>query len=420
VARIDHPALAPFWAVTRHADVVRVSRDPATFVSSRGNTLPPRELARRAHMPLAVTLRAAWRTGALFRPGLLATVLAAGWSARRKKGTEGVLRNLLTMDPPEHGAYRELARARFTPRALRELEPLVAGLARDAVARLRRRALDPALRATPFDLVTELAAPYPVAVISELLGFPREDHERLLRWSNAIVGSIDEEYGDRANPLQAVEEARLGLFDYFARQVRERRRSPRADLVSLIASAQLGGRRIAAFEALNYCFLLLLAGNETTRNAISGGLLALIERPGEAKRLREEPALLVYAAEEIVRWTSPIVYFVRTAAHAVELGGRKIAAGDRLALFYPSANRDEAVFAEPERFDVGRHPNRHLGFGIGEHVCLGAHLARLEIRALLHEALSELPPLELAGPVSRLRSNFVGGIKHLPVRFAAA
>jgi cytochrome P450 len=322
------------------------------------------------------------------------------------------------MDPPEHRAFRSLLSARFSARALAPLEPVVREMADAVVARV---AEDAAVRSgRPFDFVTEIAARFPLAVIMHMLGCPAEDHDRVLRWSNAIVGFLDEEYGDAEAPFDAIEEARLAIFDYFARHVARQRREPRDDLVGLLARARVDGKPLGDFEILSYCFLLALAGNETTRNASSGGLLALLERPEELERLRREPGLLAPAVEEIVRWTSPIVYFQRTAARDVELAGRRIRAGDRLALFYPSANRDESVFAEPERFDVGRRPNRHLGFGIGEHFCLGAHLARMELRVLLRSLLDRLPPLELAGPVVRLRSNFVGGIKHLPLRAAGA
>jgi cytochrome P450 len=192
--------------------------------------------------------------------------------------------------------------------------------------------------------------------------------------------------------------------------------------VLVAARVELGGatRPLSDFEILSYCFLLALAGNETTRNAASGGMLALIERPDVLARLRAEPELLDTAVDEIVRWTSPIVYFARTASRDVELRGRRIRAGDKLALFYPSANRDEDVFPDANVFDPARDPNPHLGFGIGEHFCMGANLARLELRLLFRELATRVPPLALAGPVARLRSHFVGGVKHLPVRFADA
>jgi cytochrome P450 len=418
VAWIDADDHVPFWAVTRHADVVRISKDPDGFRSAPGNILPPRALAGRLRMPLAATLRAGLRTGVLFRPRVMGVIVQAALAARRAHGPDGAFKNLLNLDPPEHRDFRQLLAGRFTARALAGVEARVTELAREVVAGVAARASDPARAREPFDFVTELAARFPLAVIMELLGCPPEDHDRVLRWSNAIVGSFDDEYGDAAAPFDAIEEARLGLFDYFARQVTLRRRRPGDDLVSALVAARIGGRALSDFEVLSYCFLLALAGNETTRNAASGGMLALLERPAWLRRLRSEPALLETAPDEIVRWSSPIVYFQRTAARDVELGGHRIRAGDRLALFYPSANRDEEVFADPEAFDLARRPNRHLGFGIGEHFCLGAHLARLELRALFAAIAEELPDVEPAGPVVRLRSNFVGGIKHLPLRFA--
>jgi cytochrome P450 len=418
VAWIDAAEHAPFWAITRHADVVRVSKDPETFRSAPGNVIPPRRLAGRLRLPLGTTLRAGWRTGVVFRPRVMCVVLEAALAARRARGPEGAFRNLLNLDPPEHRAFRHVLAGRFTARAVGAIEPRVERLARETVARVAARAADPRRADEPWDFVTELAARFPLAVIMDLLGCPAEDHDRVLRWSNAIVGSFDDEYGDAAAPFDAIEEARLGLFDYFARQVSRRRREPGDDLVSALVAARVGGRALTDFEVLSYCFLLALAGNETTRNAASGGMLALLERPAQLRRLRAEPGLLATAPDEIVRWSSPIVYFQRTAARDVELHGRRIRAGDRLALFYPSANRDEEVFPDANAFDLARSPNRHLGFGIGEHFCLGAHLARMELRAIFASIVRELPEVELAGPVVRLRSNFVGGIKHLPLRFA--
>ncbi len=416
VSWIDDGEHVPFWAITRHADIVAVSKDPATFRSAPGQVIPPRKFQGARRMPLHITLKAGWRTGVVFRPQVMRVIFAAALSAKRAGSAEGALRNLLNMDPPEHRAFRSLLTGRFTARALQDLVPTMQAMADSVVAKV---ADDPSLRSgRPWDFVTEIAARFPLAVIMHLLGCPAQDHDRVLRWSNAIVGSQDPEYGDARAPLEAIEEARLALFDYFARHVSERRRDPRPDLVGVLATARADGRPLTDFEILSYCFLLALAGNETTRNASSGGLLALLERPREYENLRADPQLLETAVDEMVRWSSPIIYFQRTASRDVELRGRKIRAGDRLALFYPSANRDESVFPDPEVFDPARRPNRHLGFGIGEHFCMGAHLARLELRALFTSMLERLPPLELAGPVVRLRSNFVGGIKHLPVRMA--
>jgi cytochrome P450 len=187
--------------------------------------------------------------------------------------------------------------------------------------------------------------------------------------------------------------------------------------VSVLANAEIDGQPLPDLELLSYFFLLVVAGNETTRNATSGGLLALIEHPAEMQRLREDPALIPSATEEILRWVTPVIQFARTAAEDTELRGQKIRAGESLALFYPSANRDEEVFEEPFRFRIDRKPNSHLAFGIGEHFCLGSHLARLELQIIFRHLLQRLEHVELAGPVDRLRSSFVGGIKHMPVRY---
>jgi cytochrome P450 len=199
--------------------------------------------------------------------------------------------------------------------------------------------------------------------------------------------------------------------------VQERRSEPRDDLVSLLAQAEIDGEKLPDLELLSYFYVLVVAGNETTRNATSGGLLALIEHPDQMERLRCEPSLIRSAVEEILRWTTPVIQFARTAKQDTEVRGQKIRAGESVALFYPSGNRDEEVFDEPFAFRVDRKPNPHLAFGIGEHVCLGAHLARLELQILFRKLLERLEHVELAGPVDRLRSSFVGGIKHMPVRY---
>jgi cholest-4-en-3-one 26-monooxygenase len=419
VARIEGAELEPFWAVTRHADIARVSRDPGTFASAPGNLIRPRGASGRSQIPLATTLRAALRTGIVLRPTVLRVVMQAALRARRAGSAEGSLKMLLNMDPPQHGAFRRLLSRRFTARGLAPFVPGIRKLAEDCVEDVARRAADPERHEQAFDFVTELAARFPMAVVCELLGVPRSDFARLFRWSNAIVGADDDEYALAASLGDTIEEARLGLFDYFARHVAQRRRHPGEDLVSQLAGATVEGGPLGDFEILCYCFLLLLAGNETTRNATSGGMLAFLERPGLWQRLRGQASRLEGTVEEVVRWSAPIVYFARTATRNVELGGRPVRRGDRVALFYPSANRDEAVFREPDAFDPGRAPNPHLSFGIGEHFCLGANLARLELRLLFGAMLRRLPDLEPAGPASRLRSNFVGGVKHLPVRFAA-
>jgi len=383
VHRCEGGGFEPFWAVTRHADVAAVSRQPDRYRSGPRLTVFPRDVVP---------------------PGVSESAL---------------LRMLLNLDPPEHGALRGVLARQFTPGALRALEPRVRALAREVVGGMasRARAAGGTLEC---DFVEDLAAPLPLRLILHLLGAPEEDAPHLLELSNRVVGLADPEYARGAPPAAAALTAWTGLFQYFGRLVAARRRDPGDDLVSRLAASEVDGRPLSDAELLSYGFLLLTAGNETTRNAITGGLLALLAHPPELARLREDPGLLETAADEIVRWTSPITYFCRTAAADGELSGAEIRAGDTLVLLYASANRDETVFAEPDRLDVSRQPNPHLGFGIGEHFCLGASLARLELRAFFAELLREFEELEATGPAQRLRSSFNAGFRHLPVRLKAA
>jgi cytochrome P450 len=250
-----------------------------------------------------------------------------------------------------------------------------------------------------------------------MLGVPREDWRLMFRWTNQIAGASDPEFHHGDEPIHAVEDARSGLFQYFLRLAEERRKAPRDDMVSVLANARVGEKPIPVFELLSYFLLLVVAGNETTRNAASGGLLALIENPAELAKLRARPGLVERAVEEIVRWTTPVIQFCRTPVEDVEIRGQKVRAGDSLCLFYPSANRDEDVFPDPDVFRIDRHPNPHLGFGIGEHFCLGASLARLELRVIFRALAERLEHVEPAGPSERMRSSFLGGVKRMPIRY---
>jgi len=206
-------------------------------------------------------------------------------------------------------------------------------------------------------------------------------------------------------------------FQYMAALMEEKRKKPADDLASVLVHAEIDGKKLDPMEVLSYYFIIMVAGNETTRNATSGGMLALIEHPDQLRRLQAEPERMGDAIEEVLRWTSPIIHFARTANADVEIRGRQIRKGDKLGLFYPSANRDAEVFADPFRFDIGRKPNRHLAFGVGEHFCAGAHVARLELKLAFDYLVPRLEEVELAGPVERLRSQLVGGVKHLPIRY---
>jgi cholest-4-en-3-one 26-monooxygenase len=233
--------------------------------------------------------------------------------------------------------------------------------------------------------------------------------------SNNMVGANDPEYSGGASLKESVAHARYEFFHYFNRLIDNRRRHPRDDLASVLANGRVNGEYIPQFELLSYFALVMIAGNETVRNAITGGMLAFITYPEQWRRLKHDPSMIRTAVEEIIRWVSPVIQIARVATADVELNGCKIRKGDVLVLFYPSANRDEEVFNEPFNFDIARSPNHHLAFGIDEHYCLGANLARLELQIIFRQLSWRLESAELVGPIRRMRSSFVGGIKHMPV-----
>ena len=368
---VDPPSGRPFWAITRHADITGISRQPSLYLNA------PR--------------------------------LTVGSA----QGVDLPARMLLNMDPPEHHSYRSLVNKRFTPRAMRGITSQVDGIATgilDAIANDGETG--------EIDFVERVSALLPIWVIAEMLGVPRSDWNMLFDWTNRTVGASDPEYQPEGRTsAETMYDAGAEMFEYFARLTEDRRREPRDDLASALAHATIDGAELPRYELLSYYYLIVVAGNETTRNATSGGLLALIENPDQFERVRRDPGLLKPLVEEILRWTSPVAHFCRTPACDVELHGQKILAGESLCLFYPSANRDERVFEEPDEFRVDRRPNRHIAFGVGEHVCLGAHVARLELQVIFRHLIERLEHVELAGPIERLRSHMIGGIKHMPIRY---
>ncbi|MGH8013649.1 MAG: cytochrome P450 [Candidatus Binataceae bacterium] len=373
VFRYERPDVEPFWAITRHEDIVTVSRQPELFKSSQL---------------------------------LFVTIQESGAPAP----DEAILRQLLNMNPPEHGAYRAVVNRRFTPRAVM---PLTA-----QVEQITAKVLDGIMDKSECDFVTEVSAKLPLAVIAEMFGIPGADWNMMFRLSNAMIGPADPEYAGSETIKQNLEQARMEFFQYFMQLIEDRRRkSARDDLAGALATGNVNDEPLPPFELLSYFALLIIAGNETTRNATTGGLYAFINHPEQWNRLKRDPTLINPAVEEIVRWTSPVIQFTRIATADTELHGQKIHEGDILTLFYPSANRDEEVFENPESFDIGRYPNRHIAFGIGEHFCLGANLARLELQVMFGALAKRLEAVELAGPVQRMRSSFVGGIKHMPIRY---
>jgi cytochrome P450 len=383
----EHPVSVPFWAVTRHAHVCEISKQPELFLNGKGIVPATREVAERI--------------------------------ARGEKGPFDAMQTIITMDPPRHRKFRKVASPWFTPHAIERLDAAVEASAKRLVDGLYERQLNGEGRC---DFATEVAAQHPLRILATILGVSEADEARILRLTQELFAGEDPEFQrPEADREQALRNLGIEFLQYFGRIVADRRASPKDDLASVLANAELDGARMGDVETLGYYLIVFTAGHDTTRNAIAGGMHALVEHPAEREKLRADPkGGVADAVEEIVRWTTPVNFMMRTAARDTELAGQQIRAGERLLLFYASANRDEDVFEAPYSFRVDRHPNPHLGFGIGEHFCLGSHLARKSQRALFAELIGRLVDVELAGPVERLAASFVAGIKHLPLRYRLA
>jgi len=360
-----------FWAVTRYEDIRAVHRDVQTFSSEIGGTsledLDPEHVEAR--------------------------------------------KSMIDMDPPRHDELRAIINKRFTPRAVQVWE--------DQVRRVANEVLDRALPLGEFDFVAEISSEIPMQVFAEIMGIPQSERRQIIELGDRLLGNQDPEYAvepDEAHrSLPFSSPVALEMFEFGRRLAEQRRKDPKDDIVTQLAFEGLTQREYDV-----YFILLATAGNETTRHTITHGLLALLEHPDQLARLKADPELFKPAAEEMLRWATPVHHFRRTAAVETELGGKTIRAGDKVTTWFVSGNRDETVFEEPDRFDVGRTPNKHMAFGPGGiHHCMGAHLARLEVRIAFEELLKRPVEIELAGRPERLRSNFFNGIKRLPVRVAA-
>jgi cytochrome P450 len=323
--------------------------------------------------------------------------------------------SLISMDDPRHARIRRIVSKTFTPRMLERVIGSVELVVDDVLAAARRKAAE---GDGTIDVVADIAAPIPLRVICDMMGVPEEDRAMVLAASTVILSGGDPELvEDQDDPLTALLMAGIELGGLMERLAADRVAEPRDDLTTALVTTEVDGEKLTHQEIGSFFILLLVAGNETTRNAISQGLLALQENPDERARWVADPGLTRTAVEEIVRWTSPITWMRRTATQDGELNGYRFSAGDKFLLFYAAANRDPEVFAEPHRFDLGRDPNPHVGFGSkGPHFCLGAHLARRELAVTFRKIFEQLPDLEITGPPSRLRSSFVNGLKRLPAR----
>jgi cytochrome P450 len=320
---------------------------------------------------------------------------------------------MIHTDPPRHAKLRKVVSHRFTPRSIAELE--------DELRRIAVRCVDEALEKADIDFVNDIAHRIPAAIAFSLMGVPEEDWDRLAELEHRTVTSSDPEFAHGKSAAESAVEAGAEIMGYFFRTVEARSEAPAGDILSEFLKGRIDGEKLPVRQVVAEAGLLLAGGLDTTRAAASvGGLVPLLDHPDQLQRLRDEPAIIPTAVEEFVRWATPVVSEARTATAPTVLGGQDIAEGERVAIWTASCNRDDAVFAAPDRFDVDRHPNRHLGFAHGEHFCLGAHLARLTLRVEFEELLRRTRAIEQTGEAVRVRSNFVGGLKHLPVRLTAA
>ena len=327
----------------------------------------------------------------------------------------GRMRVIIGMDPPEHRDYRKVAAPWFTPRAISSVAPIVEESARDLVDALVERSSE---GEGECDFATDVAAAHPLRVLSTILGVPREKEPQLLRLTNELFASDDPDLQRKGDDrTQAVQALAMEFFQLFNGIIEDRRANPTGDLASLLANGKVNGEPMGLMETLGYYLITFTAGHDTTKNALAGGIQALAQHPGEFEKLKQNPDLVTSAVEEIVRWTSPVNYMKRVVAEDLEFRGQKLREGENLVLFYASANRDESVFEDPYSFRVDRDPNPHLGFGIGEHFCLGTHLARQSQRALLHELIDRVDTLSLAGDPVQIASSFVVGVKQLPIHY---
>ncbi len=381
VHHCDNEIYEPYWAITRHADICSISRQPDLFLSDPGIII------ERRGMPID-----------------------------RQEGL-GAMKTVIEMDPPKHREFRKVASPWFTPRAINRVDDIVKGAAREIVDRLAGETGE-----GECDFAMDVAAAYPLRVLSTILGVPVEQEATMLDLTNQLFAPEDSELGwgeevDESNAQERVMKLGMDLFNLFNPIIEDRRKNPRDDLASVLANGQVNGEPMGPLETLGYYLITFTAGHDTTKNSLAGGMRALAEHPEELEKLKRDPSLIPSAVEEIVRWTSPVNYMRRTASRDTELHGKKIEAGEFVVMFYASGNRDDEVFDDPYTFKVDRNPNRHVGFGHGEHYCLGTHLARRTQCALLNEWVSRIEELELAGQPEWITSSFVVGHKHVPIRY---
>ncbi|WP_313673367.1 cytochrome P450 [Mycolicibacterium sp.] len=375
VAWVDVPGYRPFWAITKHADIMEIERQNDLFTND---------------------------------PRPLLTIADADDALRRDMEAGRGLRTLIHMDDPHHRDMRKIGVDWFRPKAMRALKDRCDELAKIYVDKM-------AAAGPEFDFVTEVAVNYPLYVILTMLGLPESDFPRMLKLTQEMFGGNDEEF-QRGGDVDDMLAVLIDFFNYFTALTNSRREHPTEDLSSAIANATINGQPLTDMDTLSYYVIVASAGHDTTSAGIAGGMLALLQNPDELARLQKDPALMGTAVEEMIRWVVPVKEFMRTAQADTEVRGVPIAKGEAVLLSYVSANRDEDAFTDPMRFDVGRDPNKHLSFGYGVHFCLGAALARMEINSFFTELVPRIKSIELAGNPEHMATTFVGGLKHLPIR----
>lgn len=363
----------PFYAITRHADVLEIELHNSQFINEPRPVLGP----------------------------------ASG--DRRNAENGHMLRTLIHVDDPEHRDLRGVTSDWFLPKSLQKLDARLADLAKRYVDKMA------SMNGT-CDFAQDIAMQLPLNVILDILGLPESDYPRMLKLTQELFGASDEELSRGSDP-EALIEVINDFFAYFTKITEDRRANPTDDLASVVANGRINGEELTMMQTISYYVIAATAGHDTTASAIAGGLQALIENPDQLELLRNDPSLVATAADEIIRWVTPVKHFMRTATEDYTIGGVTIKKGESVLLSYPSANRDETVFENPNTFDITRSPNKHLAFGFGVHYCLGAMLARMEIKAILTELIPRLKSVQLAGEPSLMKTTFVGGLKHLPITY---
>ena len=381
----EPPGFDSFYPVVRHADICEISKQPDLFLNRFGIVLESREQK--------IALNA--------EDGI------------------GQMRVIIGMDPPEHRDYRKVAVPWFTPRAIERIDAVVQESARHLVDTLVERASGgPGGNEGECEFANEIAAAHPLRILSTILGVPQEQEPQILRLTNELFAADDPDLQRKGDDrAKAMKELAMELFGLFNGIIEDRRANPTDDLASLLANGKVNGEPMGVMETVGYYLITFSAGHDTTKNALASGVCALAQNSEEFEKLKRNPDLIDSAVEEILRWTSPVNYMKRVVAKNVDFHGQKLSEGDNLVLFYGSANRDEKVFEDPFSFRVDRNPNPHLGFGIGEHFCIGSHLARASLRAMLRELVSRIDSLELTGVPEQIQSSFVVGLKELPLRY---